>query len=357
MNRLARLREGLLSRSDVDAVLVTNGHNRRYLSGFTGSSGALLISRDQALIITDFRYWEQVAAEVNDFVLVKQDADIWESIAETVKAHGWRSLAFEVTDLSVHHYHRLEGLIQGTRLIPLKDELNRLRWSKEPEEVELLREAARITDCAWEQTLKVIRPGVRERDIALEFDYQLRLNGAEGSSFTTIVISGVRSALPHGTASDKTVQPGELVLIDGGALYRGYHADMTRTVVLGRADAEQKRIYHLVLRAQLLALEGLHAGMTGREADAIARGFLAGEGYGGDYFGHGLGHSVGLEIHESPRLSVSEPEVIPVGAAVTVEPGVYIPGWGGVRIEDLVIVQSDGLLNLTHSPKMELMEL
>ena len=357
MDRLARLRESLLSRADVDAILVTNPQNRRYLSGFTGSAGVLLISRELALIITDFRYWEQVAAEVTDFTLVKQSADIWESIAGVVREHGWQSFAFEAFDLTVYHYHQLESLLQGTRMVPLNDELNRLRWSKEPEEVELLRIAADITDRAWEQTLKAIKPGVRERDVALEFDYQLRLNGADGSSFTTIVISGVRSSLPHGAASEKAIQPGELVLIDGGALYKGYHADMTRTVVLGRADAEQKRIYHLVLRAQQLALEGLHAGMTGREADAIARNFLAGEGYGGDFFGHGLGHSVGLEIHESPRLSKSEPEVIPVGAAVTVEPGVYIPGWGGVRIEDLVIVQSDGLLNLTHSPKMELLEI
>lgn len=357
MDRLTRLRENWLNRADVDAILVTNPQNRRYLSGFTGSSGVLLISRDQALIITDFRYWEQVTTEVKDYTLVKQSADIWESIAGVIREHGWMSLAFEALDLKVHHYHRLEELSQGTRLIPLKDELNRLRWSKEPEEVELLRRAADITDRAWKQALKVIKPGVRERDVALEFDYQLRLNGADGSAFTTIVISGHRSALPHGAASEKTIQPGEFVLIDGGALYQGYHADMTRTVVLGCADTEQKRIYHLVLRAQQLALEGLHAGMTGREADAIARNFLAAEGYGGDYFGHGLGHSVGLEIHESPRLSMSEPEVIPVGAAVTVEPGVYIPGWGGVRIEDLVIVQSDGLINLTHSPKLELLEI
>lgn len=355
LDRLKKL-QTIFKTEGIDAILISDPNNRRYFSGFTGSDGMLVISPDQAWIITDFRYWEQVYQQVSGLTLIKQEQDIWESIADLLRKQAFKKIGIEADNLSYADYRRLQGLLEKASLVPLDDAVRQIRWVKESGEIELLAKAAEITDLAWQKTLEIIKPGIQERDVALEFDYQLRVNGAEGSAFTTIVASGARAALPHAEASTKPIASGEWVLLDGGALYQGYHADMTRTVIIGKADDQQRKIYHLVLQAQMLALEGLKAGMIGKEIDAIARNFLTRAGYG-DKFGHGLGHSVGLEIHEEPRLSVSGNHPIPVGAAVTVEPGIYLPGWGGVRIEDLVIVESDGLRNLTHSPKMELLEI
>lgn len=356
MSRLEKFRE-ILEGQDLDGIIISTPENRRYLSGFSGSSGVLLVSGKQALIVTDFRYWEQVAREVKEFELSKQGPKLWESVAELIKLLGWEKVGFEAGSLTFQEYQTLGGLIpSGRRLAPTEDLVERLRWVKEPAEVEVLAGAMEITDRAWRETLAVIKPGVMEREIALEFDYQLRLNGAEGSAFTTIVASGWRAALPHAAATDKKVEPGELVLIDGGALYQGYHGDLTRTVALGKADSKQREIYRIVLEAQEEALKGLKAGLTGKAVDRIARDLIAGRGYG-ENFGHGLGHSVGLNIHESPRLSVTEESVVPLGAVVTVEPGIYLPGWGGVRIEDMVVVGENGVGNLTGSAKVELIEL
>lgn len=352
MQRLVRLRE-ILTAQSLDAVLITCPENRRYLSGFSGSAGVLLISADQATLVTDFRYWEQAAEEASHFYLAKQGSDLWESTAEWIKRSSWRRLGFEGDNLSFERVQKLQGLLKETEMVSISGILNQLRWVKDPGEIALLRRAEEITDRAWRKTLDILKPGVTEKELALEFDYQLRRNGADGSAFSTIVASGVRSALPHGAPTDKRIALGELVLIDGGALVEGYHGDMTRTVVLGRADSEQIRIYQLVLKAQKLALDGLKAGVTGKEVDGIAREFLTRSGYG-EHFGHGLGHSVGLEIHEQPRLSTSETARIPAGAVITVEPGIYLPGWGGIRIEDLVVVEKNGLFNLTSSPKEDL---
>lgn len=355
MTHLGKFRAQLVQ-IEADAVLVVNPQNRRYLSGFTGSAGALLISKTMAVLVTDFRYWEQAAIEAPEFTINQQTGDFWKSLAELIRDAAFKSVAFEGAFLSFADYQKLSKLLGDINLVPLTDEIDRCRWIKDEAELSLIAEAVKITDLAWEKTLTMIKPGITEAMVALEFDYQLRLNGAEGTAFPTIVASGARTALPHAAATDKKLQAGELLLLDGGALYRGYHGDMTRTVVLGGADEKQKQLYKLVLEAQQRALVGLHAGLTGKEGDQLARGFLVEAGYG-DYFGHGLGHSVGLEIHERPRLSLSEPAIIPAGAAITVEPGVYLPGWGGVRIEDLVIITADGLDNLTRSPKERLQEI
>lgn len=356
MSRLEKFRE-ILGGQDLDGIIISTPENRRYLSGFSGSSGVLLISGKQALIITDFRYWEQVTREVKEFELSKQGPKLWESVADLIISLGWGKIGFEAGSLTYQEYQTLGGLIPaGRQLASTEDLVERLRWVKEPAEVEVLAKAMVITDQAWRETLAVIKPGVKEREIALKFDYQLRLNGAEGSAFTTIVASGWRAALPHAAATDKKVEPGELVLIDGGALYQGYHGDLTRTVVLGKADSKQREIYQIVLEAQEEVLKVLKGGLTGKSVDGIARDLITGKGYG-ENFGHGLGHSVGLNIHERPRLSVTEEGMVPAGAVVTVEPGIYLPGWGGVRIEDLVAVEEDGVRNLTGSKKRELVEL
>jgi Xaa-Pro aminopeptidase len=353
MTRIERLRKRLATEK-LDGVLITSLENRRYYSGFTGSAGVLLIGAVDVVLVTDSRYWEQAGQEAPAFELEKQGPKLWVSVAETLARLSWRRLGFESPVLSYAEYQIIKPLLTVSELAPL-DNLDALRAVKEPGEIKLLAEAARITDIALAKVLQVLKPGVREKEMALEFDYQLRLNGAEGSAFPTIVASGVRSSLPHGQPSTKKIEPGDLVIIDGGALYQGYHGDLTRTVVLGEASAQQKRIYSLVLQAQEAALAFLKAGVSGKSADWAARHVIETSGYGGN-FGHGLGHSVGLAIHENPRLSPSEEGKIPEGAAVTVEPGIYLPGWGGVRIEDLVIVKQDGVRNLTGSAKQELVE-
>ncbi len=355
MTRLQNLRTKL-QELGLDGILISNRENRRYLSGFTGSAGMLVIGGREALLITDFRYWEQAAIESRDFELYKQGPQLWASVGELLKKLKWERIGFEAGDLTYSDYQKLEGVLtSGISPIPVAGLVEELRRSKEKGEIEQITKAAAITDLAWEKTVAQIRPGVKERDLALEFDYQLRLNGADGNAFPTIVASGARAALPHAAPGGKEIVAGEFVLIDGGANYQGYNADLTRTVVLGKADAEQQRIYHLVLEAQIEALEYLRAGLTGWEVDERARGVIAKAGYA-DYFGHGLGHSVGLNIHEQPRLSPSESNQIPKGAVVTVEPGIYLPNWGGVRIEDLVVVETDGIRNLTGAPKERLLE-
>ncbi|TCL70786.1 Xaa-Pro aminopeptidase/Xaa-Pro dipeptidase [Hydrogenispora ethanolica] len=355
MSRLQKIRQSLAAQP-VDGLLVTHPENLRYLSGFSGGEGALLIGADAALLVTDFRYWDQVALEVTEFELWKQGPKLWQSVGEAIQKLGWSRVGFEAGALNYADYASLGTILQGIELIPTTRLIEEIRVVKDEHEIELLAEAERITDHALAATLERIRPGVQEREIALEFDYQLRLNGAEGSSFSTIVVSGWRAALPHGAPSNKEVAVGELLTIDGGALYQGYHADMTRTVAIGKADAKQREIYQIVLEAQNAALDYLKAGLPGRAVDKVARDIIAAHGYA-ERFGHGLGHCVGLNIHENPRLSPSEPGNIPAGAVVTVEPGIYLPDWGGVRIEDLMVVGEDGIRNLTGSPKQELMEI
>ena len=360
MNRLHAIRNHL-KESGFDGVMITNPENRRYLSGFTGSAGVLLIGMEKAYLITDFRYWEQVRQEVSQpgegegFELHKQGPDLWRSVAELIAAIGWGTIGFEAT-LSYRDYQTVTQAIPHQRLEPMNDLVERLRWTKDETEIERLTKAEAISDAALAKTLAVVRPGVTEKEIALEFDYQLRLHGADGTAFSTIVASGWRAALPHGAPSDKAVARGELLIIDGGALYQGYHGDLTRTFVLGKATEEQREIYRIVLTAQQQALEYLKAGLPGNVVDRVARQVIMDHGHG-EHFGHGLGHCVGLNIHENPRLAPADENRIPARAAVTVEPGIYLPDWGGVRIEDLVVVQEDGIVNLTHSPKLQLMEL
>lgn len=356
MSRLEKLRINLRER-DLEGVLITNRENRRYLSGFTGSAGALVIGLAEAFLVTDFRYWEQAASESKGFEIYKQGPQLWAGIGELLQKLKWERIGFEAGTLTYEEYQKLDEVIApSVSLTPVTGLVEELRRVKEDGEVELIAQAAAITDTAWEKTIARIGPGVKERDLALEFDYQLRLSGAEGSAFPTIVAFGARAALPHAAPGGKEISNGDFVLIDGGALYQGYNADLTRTVVFGKAGPEQRRIYELVLKAQLEALEHMRAGMTGKEIDGKAREVISQARYG-DNFGHGLGHSVGLNIHENPRLSPHESGTIPKGAVVTVEPGIYLPDWGGVRIEDLVVVEENGIRNLTGAPKERLLEI
>ncbi|MGP3559844.1 M24 family metallopeptidase [Geobacillus sp. BK01] len=348
MEKLEKLRT-LLEERHIDGLLVTNGYNRRYITGFTGTAGVALVSRQGAVFITDFRYVEQASKQVEGFEIVQHSGLIVEEIARQVKRLGVAKLGFEQEHVTYAAYKAYEEAI-GAELVPTSSMVEKLRLIKSEAEIKILKEAAEIADAAFAHILSFIRPGVKEMEVANELEFFMRKQGASSSSFDTIVASGYRSALPHGVASDKTIERGEFVTLDFGAYYKGYCSDLTRTVAVGGISAELKTIYEIVLEAQRRGLSGLKAGMTGKEADALTRDYIREQGYG-DYFGHSTGHGIGLEIHEGPTLSFRSDAVLEPGMVVTVEPGIYIPGLGGVRIEDDAVITADGNEALTHSPK------
>lgn len=347
--RLRRLREKLAERK-IDGLLVTGAVNRRYLSGFTGTSGYLLITREAAVLFSDSRYRTQAPMQAPDFVFVEHGPKPEEAIRDKALELGIRKLAFEDHDLTVAGFRKMSEALSGIELVPAGKLVEAVRMVKDESELAVLKEACAIADRAFEHLLGVLKPGMTEKEAALELEFFMRREGAAGTSFDTIVASGERSAMPHGTASDRKIGPGELVTFDFGAFYQGYCSDLTRTVVLGPASDRHREIYGIVLEAQQAALDGIRPGMTGREADRIARSVIEKYGYG-EYFGHGTGHGIGLEIHEEPRLSMGGEVMLVPGMTVTVEPGIYIPGFGGVRIEDDIVITENGAELLTHAPK------
>ncbi len=334
----------------VDGVIVTKQQNWQYLSGFTGSNAILLVTEKSNILITDFRYIEQAAHETEGFKIVKQTGLAVDTLAEQVKELGLKKVGFEDDSVTYHEYDLYKKKIPDAELYPLHQVIEKIRRIKDSGEISLLQKAAEITDQAFGYIVDKIKPGVKESQISLELEYFMRQNGAEKPAFDTIVASGYRGALPHGIASNKEIEQGDLIVIDFGAVFQGYHADMTRTVVVGKPDRQQEEIYNLVLRAQMKALEVLKPGIKCSDVDFAARNIISNEGYGAN-FGHGLGHSVGLEIHESPSLSPRDDTVLEPGMVITVEPGVYLNGWGGVRIEDLVLVTPVGCKILSTSTK------
>lgn len=335
----------LLDGAEVDALLITSPANVRYLSGFTSpEDGRVLVTASGARLITDARYDAQAAEESRLPLEIRRDWLPWVA----AQVDGGR-LGVEADELTLAHYQDLAEECSGT-LVPLRRVLRDERAVKRDEEQARLRQAAKIGDEAFAHVLTVIRPGVREIDVALELEHYIRSNGAEAISFETIVASGARSAMAHGLASQKVIESGELVTLDFGAVVGGYHGDMTRAVAVGELDDDLRRMFDAVLEAQLAALEAITPGAHGREVDAVARASL--ERHDLDrYFSHSLGHGVGLQVHEPPGLSQRSEDVLQPGMAVTVEPGVYLAGRGGVRIEDLVLVTEDGYERLSLAPK------
>lgn len=346
--KLVKLRETLKEKG-IDALLVTNSYNRRYITGFTGSAGVAIISADDAVFITDFRYTEQAAVQVKDFRIVKHEKTIIEEVAAQVKHMGIKKLGFEKDDLSYGMFEMYDEKVDA-ELNPVSGIVEKLRLVKTEDEIEVLKQAAKIADDAFAHICTFIKPGVTELQVSNELEMFMRNEGATSSSFDIIVASGERGALPHGVASDKVIQSGELVTLDFGALYNGYISDITRTVAVGEVSEKLKEIYEVTRFAQELALEQIKSGMTGIEADAIARDHIKSKGYG-EAFGHSTGHGIGLEVHESPALSFRSETKLEPNMAVTVEPGIYLPGIGGVRIEDDIIITEEGNYRLTHSPK------
>ena len=319
------------------------------MSGFDGTLGYLLVSSDKAVLLTDFRYLEQAEKQTPHMEVFPLRKKLSEAVAYLCQREGWNKVGFEEEHLTYYIYKILSDSI-GATLIPLRQQVEQLRAVKEPLEIELIKEAARLTDEAFEEIRPLVKPGIVEKDVAMELQYILHKNGGEGPSFNYIVASGPRSALPHGVASAKELQEGELVTIDFGVYYRGYVSDMTRTFFLGRAEKEHRELWEVLRKAQLKALDYIKEGVTGAEVDALAREVIEEAGYG-DKFGHGLGHGVGLEPHESPTLSQRGKDKLLSGMVVTVEPGVYIPEWGGIRIEDMVLIRKESAEVLTHSPR------
>lgn len=347
---------GVLDKLNLDAVLVSDGYNMRYISGFTGATGYLYVSRNRSVIITDFRYTIQANRESNGFEVIEIGKGGYvAALNDLLDADKVERLGFEDDNLLYASYSSLNEKLHKKEMVPVKDELTKLRIVKTAEELENIKMAEHIGDLAFTKILEVIKPGMTELEVAAYLEFFMKTNGAQGLSFDTIVASGVNSSMPHATPSAKKIELGDFVTMDFGCLYNGYCSDMTRTIVVGKASAEQKDIYNTVLKAQLAALEAIHAGVIGKDIDKIARDIIDSTKYKG-CFGHGLGHSVGLFIHEEPRFSSAEESVILANVTETVEPGIYIKDFGGVRIEDLVVVTEDGYINFTQSEK-QLIEL
>lgn len=347
MERVARIRERLQAEG-ADVFLISNPVNRRYITGFTGSAGLVWISSTKQAILTDFRYVEQVKAECPGWELIRIET-YNDALEELIKGENIRSIVFEEEHVTVKQLREWQDRF-AVELKGSSGWVEELRMCKAPQEIEHIRRAAQIADEAFAELLPKIKSGITEREIALELEFLMRKKGASAMSFAPIVASGPQSALPHARPGDRILSFGDFVVLDFGCVVNGYCSDMTRTIVVGEPEEQHLLIYDLVLRAQQEALQAVGPGKTGAEIDAIARDIIAEAGYG-DYFGHGLGHSVGLEIHENPRLSKTDNTVLKPGMVVTVEPGVYLPGFGGVRIEDLVVVTEDGHDVLTSTFK------
>lgn len=342
---------------DMEALLVTDPYNMRYLSGFRGGEGVLYISRNCRILITDSRYTE-AARQESSFTVMECSAargttDILKEVLQREEVHR---LGYEDEAMLCVTFRRYqEAFSEIAQWIPLGKSLNKLRQIKTKNEIDCLRQAEAIGDMAFEKILNMIRPGMSELDIQAELEYQMMKGGASGTSFDTIVASGVHSSMPHAIPTNRKVEFGDFITMDFGCRYQGYCSDMTRTIVLGKANEKQKEIYQLVLKANRVTESLLHPGMICREVDKIARDIITDGGYG-EYFGHGLGHSVGLEIHESPACNTRDTTVLAPNMIMTVEPGIYLPAFGGVRIEDMVVITEKGYENLSHSAK-ELIEL
>lgn len=355
LDRQAALRRRLDTLA-LDALLISHGPNVRYLTGFTGSAGLLLLTPDRTLLITDFRYREQAPAETRGAAdVAMEESNLWDRLRRALETGARRRLGFERDHITVRDAERLSRL-EVAEPVSTSELVESERVIKDAGEVAAISAAAEVAQAALAELLPTVRVGETEREIAARLELALRRRGSEWHPFQTIVAAGPRSALPHARATARPVGRGEWLLIDFGAELDGYCADITRTVIVGgTADGRQREIYRIVAEAQRAAIAGLRPGMSGRVADALARDVIEVAGYG-EAFGHSLGHGLGLEVHEAPRLARTAPEPIPAGAVVTVEPGIYLQGWGGVRIEDDIHLAADGAHGLTDECT-ELLEL
>lgn len=352
MNHFASIREKL-NGFGLDAMLLTCAANRFYASGFasTGTDGVALITRDQAYYFTDFRYIEAANAQVKDAVIemTKSGRGYLTLINEAVERHHLKRVGYEEAYMTVAEYTLYRDKL-NCELVPAAELMTQLRMVKDADELQALVAAQRIAEKALEEIYNDIRVGVTEKEIAAKLTYLMLHYGAENMSFDPIVVSGANGSMPHGVPGEKTIAGGDFVTMDFGCIYQGYCSDMTRTVAVGYATEEMDRVYHTVLQAQLAGIERAKAGVSGHEIDATARDIITAAGYGA-YFGHSFGHGVGVEIHEAPNASPNNQNVLPAGSVISAEPGIYLPGKFGVRIEDVIVLREDGCEDITKAAK------
>ena len=339
----------ILGEKSLEGILFFSPENIRYLTGFSGSEGYLLTGKNTNLLLVDSRYITQAHEETKDCRVILIEKGI-KDVAAQISALELKRLGFEAQEISVALFGQLQENLHETELVPIKDELERLRGVKADDEITLIKQAVQVAEAAWEKVLGMVRSGTREDELALELEYRMKQGGAERVAFDIIVAAGPRAALPHAQPSTRSIEEGDFVLFDFGARYGGYSSDESCTVIAGRATDEQKRIYTIVKDAHDKAIVQVRPGVRLAEIDETARDYINQAGHG-EHFGHGTGHGVGLAVHEWPVVSKNSREVAEVGMVFTIEPGIYIPGWGGVRIEDMVLVTPDGCEVLTEIPK------
>jgi len=339
-----------LPEKEVEGILLTQLDNLSYISGFTGSTAVALVTLKEAIFFVDSRYEVQAKAECPGFEVQKVADSLLITAAKTAQEMGVGRLGFEQDHLTFKQHADLTKEAPDLTLVPLSGLVEEMRQIKDEGEVALIRAACEIVDKTFEHILPFIKPGASERDIALELEWHMRHLGADREGFDTIIASGARSAMPHGKASEKIIEKGDFVTLDFGPRRKGYHADLTRTVVVGPPTEEQKKVYQTVLEAQMKAIEALQPGIEGKAVDEIARSHIRNAGYG-DYFGHGLGHGLGRAVHDGATTSPKSEITLQAGMITTIEPGIYIPDWGGVRIEDDCLITDSGYEILTHAHK------
>lgn len=351
MDNLIRL-QSTIRAAELDALLLMDARNRYYTTGFHSTDGAVVVTPDKAYFITDARYIEAARETIGDraeVILCDREHPMRQCLQTILADCAVQKLGAEDGSLTYADYLSFERIL-GMRLIPAQQLVMRLRQSKQPHELAYMRQAQEITDRAFAEVLPLIRPGVTEREIAAELVYRMLRHGGEGNSFDPIVVTGRKTSMPHGVPGDVAVQNGDFVTMDFGCLKGGYCSDMTRTVAVGHASEEMRKVYATVLEAQRAGIAAARAGVTGAEIDGAARSVIANAGYG-PYFGHSFGHSLGLDIHEAPNAAPNNDQPMPEHAVVSAEPGIYLPGRFGVRIEDVLHLTADGAEDITNSPK------
>lgn len=350
-NNIEKLREKMPQESY--CALITSDINRRYFCGMKSSAGAVLVFPDAAYLLIDFRYFEKAREKVTACEVVRS-VKFYDQLRDLLKKHGTEKVYIEAETMTVSELSVYAGKLDGFKIDStnyLSDAVTKLRSVKTANELEKMQKAQDIAEAALDNAMKnVIREGATELEVARALDFYMLSHGAEEISFETIALSGKNTSVPHGVPSDKKLQKGEFVLMDFGAVYDGYHSDMTRTVCVGEPSAEMREIYEITLEAQKRCLDFIRSGVVCKELDACARDFIKEKGYG-EAFGHGLGHSVGLEIHEKPAANTRDTTILEENVVMTVEPGIYLPEKFGVRIEDCVFVTKNGYTNFAHSPK------
>lgn len=350
-NRLQKVRTQLKEQS-LDAVIISGRPNTIYLSGFTGSTSFLLVGMELAYLVVDFRYTIQAKKQAFEGLeVIEHEESFHATLNELMKQNKLERIGFEGNVLTFSEYERFKDKLSYAKsLVSLGSRIDQLRMLKDPDEIEKIQQAVLMGDKVFDHIVKFIKPGMKEIEISAEMEYKMKKLGAKGPSFETIVAAGQRSAMCHGTATDYAIQKGDAIVLDFGVIYQNYCSDMTRTIFVGEPNDELKKIYGIVRKAQDAALDCLVSGMRGFDADKVARDIITEAGYG-KAFGHSLGHGVGIEIHEDPRLSIKSEDTLIDGMVFSVEPGIYVEGLGGVRIEDMVVLINGRPRNFTTSTK------